>query len=103
MEFNYDGTNYKVEVLDDKHILVGKENETKKVQFQTRNRKDYALDVLEEMVSDEFEEYIDGVVTHATFEYVLDITYADEKTENRSLETWTFDEKRFFETDEPLS
>ncbi len=29
MEFNYDGTNYKVEVLDDKHILVGKENETK--------------------------------------------------------------------------
>lgn len=29
MEFNYDGTNYKVEVLDDKHILVEKENETK--------------------------------------------------------------------------
>lgn len=99
-------------VKDFKETLVvnyeGEKKGTKKldvtqVQFQTRNRKDYALDVLEEMVSDEFEEYIDGVVTHATFEYVLDITYADEKTENRSLETWTFDEKRFFETDEPLS
>lgn len=85
----------------------GKEKGSKKidvtqVQFQARSRKDYALDVLEEMVSDEFEEYIDGEVTYATFEYVLDITYDDETTEHRSLETWTFDEKRFFETDEPL-
>ena len=99
-------------VKDFKETLVvnyeGEKKGTKKldvtrVQFQTRSRKDYALAVLEGMVSDEFEEYIDGVVTHATFEYVLDIKYADEKTENRSLETWTFDEKRFFETDEPLS
>lgn len=99
-------------VKDFKETLVvnyeGEKKGTKKldvtrVQFQTKSRKDYALAVLEEMVSDEFEEYIDGVVTYATFEYVLNITYADEETENRSLETWTFDEKRFFETDEPLS
>lgn len=98
-------------VKDFKETLVvnygGEKKGTKKldvtqVQFQTRNRKDYALDVLEEMVSDEFGEYIDGVVAYATFEYVLDITYADDSTEKRSLETWIFDEKRFFETDEPL-
>ncbi len=98
-------------VKDFKETLVinyeGEKKGTKKLdvtkmQFQKRNRKDYALAVLEEMVSDDFGEYIDGVVTHATFEYVLDITYADGKKENRNLETWTFDEKRFFETDEPL-